>query len=138
MNDEARIAIKSDDDLLVARQQGRKLAIALGFTATEVTCIVTAISELTRNILSYAGTGQVVLTSGNELSRSWITIVAQDEGPGIPDIKAAMMDGYSTSGGLGLGLPGVKRLMDDFQITSEMGQGTKVTVRKWREARATK
>lgn len=138
MDYEIRIAVKSDEDLLNARQQGRELATALGFTATDVTCIVTAISELTRNILTYAGTGQVVLISTNEASRHGMTIVAQDEGPGIPDIKTAMMDGYSTSGGLGLGLPGVKRLMDEFYITSRVGRGTTVTAKKWREARATK
>lgn len=125
------VAIRSDGDIVSARQQGRSLATAIGFTATDATLIATAISELARNILMYAGQGEVML-HGVEIShRKGIVIVARDSGPGIRSIEDVLRDGYSTSGGLGLGLPGVKRLMDEFAIESELGQGTTVTVRKW-------
>jgi len=125
------VAIRSDGDIVAARQQGRALAAAIGFTATDATLIATAISELARNIVLYAGQGEVMLHSLEISNRRGIVIGARDSGPGIRSIEDVLRDGYSTSGGLGLGLPGVKRLMDEFAIESEPGQGTMVTVRKW-------
>ena len=125
------VAIRSDGDIVTARQQGRSLAAAIGFTATDATLIATAISELARNIVMYAGQGEVMMHSVEIAHRKGIVIGARDRGPGIRSIEDALRDGYSTSGGLGLGLPGVKRLMDEFAIESELGQGTMVTVKKW-------
>jgi len=125
------VAIRSDGDIVSARQQGRSLATAIGFSATDATLIATAISELARNIVMYAGRGEVMVRSAEILHRKGIVIIARDDGPGIRSIEDVLRDGYSTSGGLGLGLPGVKRLMDEFAIDSELGQGTMVTIKKW-------
>jgi serine/threonine-protein kinase RsbT len=125
------VAIRSDADIVSARQQGRSLATAIGFSATDATLIATAISELARNIVMYAGQGEVIIRSVEISHRKGIVIVARDDGPGIRSIEDVLRDGYSTSGGLGLGLPGVKRLMDEFAIESELGQGTMVTVKMW-------
>jgi serine/threonine-protein kinase RsbT len=130
--EEARVSIQSDTDIVTARQRGRMLATQLGFTSGDATIVATAISELARNIVLYAKRGEVTVTpvEGRE---SWgLTITARDEGEGIMDIRQAMQDGYSTSGRLGVGLPGVKRLMDEFEIVSEAGKGTTVVVKKWR------
>lgn len=127
----SQIPIKSVSDIVKARQEGRRLAEQIGFSSTDVTLIVTAISELARNIVLYAGEGEIVLTPVHRSAKRGLTVVARDNGPGIPDVTLALQDGYSTSGGLGLGLPGVRRLMDEFQIESEVGSGTAVTVRKW-------
>ena len=126
------IAIASDLDIVQARQHGRALALEMGFSVGETTLIATAISELARNIVSYAGRGTITLRRSNTASRVNLTIIATDDGPGIADVTLAMRDGYSSSGGLGLGLPGVRRLMDEFEIASEAGRGTTVTARKWR------
>jgi serine/threonine-protein kinase RsbT len=128
---QARVPITSDIDIVVARQKGRALAAELNFSPTDVVRIATAISELARNVLSYATAGEIRLRVVENRSRRGIAIVAQDSGPGIPDIDQAMQDGFSTSGGLGLGLPGVRRLMDDFGIESTVGSGTTITVTKW-------
>jgi serine/threonine-protein kinase RsbT len=125
------VAIRSDGDIVLARQQGRSLATAIGFSATDATLIATAISELARNIVMYAGQGEVIIRSVEISHRKGIVIAARDGGPGIRSIEDVLRDGYSTSGGLGLGLPGVKRLMDEFAIDSELGQGTTVTIKKW-------
>lgn len=130
---EIRVAIESDQDIVVARQKGRALATDLGFSAVDATFIATAISELARNILAYARKGEIALRAVQGTSRKGILIVASDDGPGIPDIRQAMRDGFSTSGSLGLGLPGIRRLMDDFEITSRLGKGTIVTVKKWKQ-----
>src|SRR6266404_666024 len=108
--DEIRIAIRSDSDLVAARQEGRRMAERLGFGGGDRTLIATAISELARNILRYADHGEVVLLHANHGPREGMTVVAQDKGPGIKDLERALEVGYSTSGGLGLGLPGVRRL----------------------------
>jgi len=129
-----KIAIDSDSDLLAARQEARAIAFDLGFSLTAVVGIVTALSEMTRNMLNYAGRGELTIESVRDGDRSGILITAQDEGPGIPDLQKAMMDGYSTSGGLGMGLPGIKRLMDSFEIRTEPEKGTTVIVRKWLES----
>ncbi len=126
------IAITSDKDVVQARQQGRLLALQLGFSVGEAALIATAISELARNIVSYAGHGMVTLRQSSAGGRVNLTIIARDHGPGIADVALALRDGYSSSGGLGLGLPGVRRLMDDFEIDSEPDRGTTVMVRKWR------
>jgi len=126
------IAIASDKDVVEARQRGRMLALELGFSLGETALIATAISELARNMVSYAGHGMVTLRQGNSGGHVSLTIIASDHGPGIADIPLALRDGYSSSGGLGLGLPGVRRLMDEFEIASEPGRGTTVTARKWR------
>jgi serine/threonine-protein kinase RsbT len=125
------VAIRSDADIVSARQQGRALAAAIGFSATDATLIATAISELARNIVIYAGRGEVELQSVETSHKKGIMISARDSGPGIRSIEDVLRDGYSTSGGLGLGLPGVKRLMDEFAIESELRQGTAVTIKKW-------
>lgn len=130
---EIRVAINSDQDIVTARQKGRALATELGFSAGDATLIATSISELARNIVSYARRGEIILKAVHGLSRQGIAIVATDSGPGIRDIRQAMRDGFSTSGSLGLGLPGVRRLMDEFEIASEPGHGTVVTVKKWKQ-----
>ncbi len=130
---EIRVAINSDQDIVAARQKGRVMANELGFSTGDATLVATAISELARNIVSYAGKGQVTIKMVNGLNRQGIAVIASDDGPGIPDIRQAMRDGFSTSGSLGLGLPGVRRLMDEFEITSQPGRGTIVTVKKWRQ-----
>ncbi|HEX9427960.1 MAG TPA: anti-sigma regulatory factor [Candidatus Polarisedimenticolia bacterium] len=132
MNGETRVTIKADVDILTARQKGRALAQEIGFSNSSLTLIATAISELTRNILLYARSGELILSQVQEDGLQGILLVAKDSGPGIPDISRAMEVGYSTSGSLGLGLPGVRRLMDEFQIVSAAGKGTTVTARKWK------
>jgi len=116
----------------MARQKGRAMAIELGFSSGEATLIATTISELARNIISYAGEGQILLKAVQG-KRTGLSVTAADEGPGIPDIRQAMRDGFSTSGSLGIGLPGVRRLMDELEITSQPNRGTTVTVKKWRQ-----
>jgi serine/threonine-protein kinase RsbT len=130
---EIRVAINSDQDIVLARQKGRGMATELGFSAGDATLIATAISELARNIVSYARKGHIALKRVNGLNRQGIAVIASDDGPGIADIRQALRDGFSTSGSLGLGLPGVRRLMDEFDITSQPGRGTVVAVKKWRQ-----
>jgi serine/threonine-protein kinase RsbT len=130
---EIRVAINSDQDIVTARQRGRALAIELGFSTGDATLIATSISELARNIVSYARKGEIILEVVHGSSKLGISITASDRGPGIWDIRQAMKDGFSTSGSLGLGLPGVRRLMDEFEISSEPGRGTIVTVKKWKQ-----
>lgn len=128
---ETRIPIHSDTDIVAARQQGRALAAELGFSGSDQAVIATAISELARNIVEYAKQGEIVLMIAENGSRHGIQVIARDEGPGIRDIARAMEDGYSTTKSLGLGLPGAKRLMDEFYIESEVGKGTTVRMSKW-------
>jgi serine/threonine-protein kinase RsbT len=125
------VPIKSDRDIIIARQKGKELAARLGFSNTDLTLIATAISELARNIVLYAKSGEVTLKSIRHGERKGITVVARDAGPGIPDVSRALQDGFSTSRSLGLGLPGVRRLMDAFEVVSAINQGTTVTVKKW-------
>jgi serine/threonine-protein kinase RsbT len=131
MNGELVVPIRADADVLVARQKARDLAKTLKFSTGELTLIATAISEVARNIVTYAKQGEVVLRLVSQNHRRGIRVVAQDKGPGIADIARAMEDGFSTSSSLGLGLPGSKRLMDDFHIVSAPGKGTTVTMTKW-------
>jgi serine/threonine-protein kinase RsbT len=129
--DEIRVPITSDQDVIAARQKGRALAVKLQFSPGDSTLIATAISELARNIVSYARHGEIRLLAQNS-GKPGIVIVASDNGPGIEDIRQAMRDGFSSSGSLGLGLPGVRRLMDEFEIASELGKGTTVIAKKWK------
>jgi serine/threonine-protein kinase RsbT len=129
---EAVVPINTDIDIVAARQKGRELATVLGFVSTDSTLLATAISELARNIIRYAKKGEILIASVQSGDRVGITVVARDDGPGIANISLAMQDGFSTSGGLGLGLPGVKRMMDEFHLVSDANNGTKVTIKKWK------
>lgn len=132
MTDDLRVAVSRDADIVTARQLGRELAAKVGFVGSDLTLIATAISEVARNIISYAEAGEILLGMASRDGRQGLLVVARDEGPGIADIDLAMRDGYSTGKSLGLGLPGARRLMDEFEIWSEPGKGTRVTMRKWR------
>jgi serine/threonine-protein kinase RsbT len=134
--DELLIPIAADTDVVTARQRGRDLAAQAGFSSGDQTVIAAAISEIARNILNYAKRGEISLSVVTNGDRRGVVVVARDQGPGIRDVARALEDGYSTSGGLGLGLPGARRLMDDFDVTSTPGQGTTVTMKKWRRANA--
>jgi serine/threonine-protein kinase RsbT len=129
-DDGERIVIRGDADIVSARQAARRAAARLGFRPTELTVIATAVSEVTRNIVRFAGTGDVLIESVTSPAAG-IKITARDSGPGIRDVEQALSDGFSTYNGLGLGLPGARRLMDDFEISSAVGQGTTVTLTKW-------
>ena len=132
MDDEIRVPITSDADLLPARAEGRALALALGFSRTDATLIATAISEIARNIVVHVGEGQLRISPLYEDSRYGLVVVATDQGPGIRDVEAALAEGNAARGGLGLGLPGARRLMDEFEVICEPGRGTRVTMTKWR------
>jgi anti-sigma regulatory factor (Ser/Thr protein kinase) len=116
MEDEIQVSIETDADLVVARAEGRAMAQRLGFRPPDPTLIATAISELGRNVVVHVGHGEIV----------------RDEGEGIPDVDAALGLGHASRGGLGLGLPGARRLMDEFEVEAQLGKGTTVTMRKWR------
>jgi serine/threonine-protein kinase RsbT len=128
---EINVPIESERDIVVARQRGRELARMLGFSNTDQALLATAISEVARNIVIYAQKGTVLLRGLDEGGRRGLLIAAEDQGPGIEDPIAAMRDGYSTGTGLGLGLPGAKRLVDEFELESKCGVGTTVTMKKW-------
>lgn len=125
------VDIHTEWDIVAARQLGRNEAKKIGFGTVDQARITTAISELARNIYLYAGTGKIEIKRLNEKGTFGIAIIASDDGPGIPDVRKVMEDGYSTSGGLGAGMPGVKRLMDDFRIDTEKEKGTTITAVKW-------
>ncbi len=127
-----RIAIAVDADVVAARRTVRSMAAAVQFTATELTVIATAVSEIARNIVSFAQGGEMEIRCVHESTRTGIIVVARDAGPGISDLAAALRDGVSTGHGLGLGLPGARRLMDEFQVASAPGSGTTVSMTKWR------
>ncbi len=132
MEDEVRLAISSDADLVAARAQGRAMAQRLGFPRPHPTLIATAISEIARNIVVHAGQGEIILKASEDANRFALVVIAIDEGPGIRDVEAALREDYSGRGGLGLGMPGARRLMDDFEVASNADTGTTVTMRKWR------
>jgi serine/threonine-protein kinase RsbT len=125
------IVLEHDGDIVTARQKARSVAISQGFSGSDLTRIATAISEIARNILTYAKRGELTLCAEQVGTKRGILVVARDDGPGISNIERAMQDGFSTASTLGLGLPGAKRLMDEFEIVSEVGVGTTVTMRKW-------
>ena len=129
---DVKIQIEREIDIIAARQAGRQLAGQLGFSSTDQTLIATAISEVARNILIYAEKGEITLGQVSDGPRTGIQVVAADTGPGIENVELALRDGYSTKNSLGLGLPGARRLMDDFALASELGRGTRVTMKKWR------
>lgn len=134
MPDEQHIPIVREEDIVLARQEGRALAKTLGFGLVDQSRIATAISELARNVIRYAVRGEVILRpllASDGSGRRGLEVEVADSGPGIADPEAAMRDGYTTGGGLGMGLPGAKRLMDEFSLISAPGQGTIVTIRKW-------
>jgi RNA polymerase sigma factor (sigma-70 family) len=128
---EVRIPIRSDADVITARKQGRELARRAEFSATDLTILATAISEIARNIVMFASPGEIVVSLVGENDRQGVMVVARDSGPGIPNLERALQDGYSGYGGMGLGLPGCRRLMDEFDIRSEVGVGTTVIMIKW-------
>lgn len=132
MKDEVRVAINCDADLVTARAEGRALAEQLGFPRPDPTLIATAISEIARNIVVHVGRGEIVLQPFEDANRFGLVVIAIDEGPGIRDVEAVLRDDYSGRGGLGLGMPGARRLMDDFEVASDADTGTTVTMRKWR------
>lgn len=129
--DERRVGVATDADVVVVRQQVRALGARLGFSSTDLVLLATAVSEVARNIVQYATRGEITFSPIERSGKVGIEITARDHGPGIPDLELAMQDAYSTGGGLGLGLPGTRRLMDEFSIESEVGMGTTVTMRKW-------
>jgi serine/threonine-protein kinase RsbT len=129
---EVHVPINSDTDIVTARQQGRALAQRVGFNGTDLTVISTAISEVARNIVDYALPGEIVLQWIQKEAKVGIVVIARDQGPGISDVPLAMQDGYTTGKGLGLGLPGTRRLMDEFELVSVVGEGTTITAKKWR------
>ena len=130
------IPLAREEDIVTARQRAREISRELGFGAVDQSRIATAVSELARNVLRYAGgaPGDVRIRALNDPSpeRVGVEVVVRDEGPGIPDVHAALRDGYTSGGGLGLGLPGARRLMDELTIDTAIGRGTTVTIRKWR------
>jgi serine/threonine-protein kinase RsbT len=128
---ETHVPIEQEGDIVVARQKGRELAAARGLSRTEQTLVATAISEVARNIVVYAQRGEVVLAPLDERGRQGLLVVARDEGPGIANPELAMREGFSTGKSLGMGLPGAKRLMDEFELSSTVGKGTIVTMKKW-------
>ncbi|MFD3702396.1 ATP-binding protein [Nocardia sp. NPDC058658] len=129
--EQVAIAVKVSEDIVTARQAGSELAGDLGFTLTDRTMISTAISEIARNITSYAGSGEIRLLIDLREGRRALVVQAEDQGPGIRDIPRALEDGYSTGRGLGLGLPGARRLMDRLTIDSAPGRGTLIEMWKW-------
>jgi serine/threonine-protein kinase RsbT len=135
METEVQTEIHSAVDIVTARQRGRTLALELGFNGADVTLIAAAISEVARNIVDHAKQGEILMTSiinSANGGKKGIQIIARDQGPGIRDVAQAMQYGYSTRKGLGVGLPGAKWLMDEFDIASEVGRGTTITMKKWK------
>ena len=131
MRDEVRVGIAQDADLVVARAEGRALAERQGFSRTDATLIATAISEIARNIIVHVGDGEIVLRPLDERARCGLLVIARDRGAGIRDVEAAFRGATNTSG-LGLGIPGARRLMDEFELESSPGAGTTVRMTKWR------
>lgn len=133
--DVMEMPLRTDVDVLRARRHGKELAAALHFTMSELTGIATAISEIARNEVSYAKDGRILFRLIQKGAKRGVLVIAEDSGPGIPDLTLAMQDGYTTSHGLGIGLPGTKRLMDEFEISSEVGKGTTIVMKKWERYR---
>ncbi|MGE2817669.1 anti-sigma regulatory factor [Mycobacterium heidelbergense] len=125
------VDINNPDDIVAARKAGHDLALDLGFTLTDVTMIATAISEIARNITSYAGRGSIRVSVEDREGRKALVVCAEDDGPGIADIERALEDGYTTGRGLGMGLPGARRLMDRLVVESARGRGTVIEMWKW-------
>jgi serine/threonine-protein kinase RsbT len=132
VSEDIRVPIASDADTVIARQKGREAALQLGFTRTDATFIATAISEIARNITVHAGEGEIIIRGLSEDGRNGMVVIARDEGPGIRDIGAVMRQEDLSDAGLGMGLWGARRLMDEVEVTSQPGEGTTVTMKKWR------
>lgn len=128
---DTKVLLAQEADIVAARQAARLLAIEAGFAGSDLTLIATAVSEIARNTIAYAGQGEMLFGIADEGGRRGLWVVARDQGPGIADVALAMQDGYSTGNSLGLGLPGARRLMDEFEIDSAPGRGTTITMRKW-------
>lgn len=128
---ERTIPIRDESDILVARRAGRELSASIGMHSSDQALLATAISELARNIVQYAGRGEILLSIVESRGQTGVEVISRDNGPGILDIGLAMQDGFSTGGSLGLGLPGSKRLVDEFEIASEPGKGTTIILKKW-------
>jgi serine/threonine-protein kinase RsbT len=126
------VKIDVESDIALARRAVREVALEIGFGPTEVARIVTAASELSRNVHKYAGSGVMHWHTIENGTKDGLELRFEDQGPGIADVNEALREGYTTGGGLGMGLPGAKRLMDEMEIQSAPGQGTKIVVRKWR------
>jgi serine/threonine-protein kinase RsbT len=131
VSEDIRVHIASDADTVVARQKGREAALRLGFSRTDATFIATAISEIARNITVHAGEGEIVIGAVSEDGRNGMVVIARDEGPGIHDVAAVMRQESLADGGLGMGIWGAKRLMDEIDVVSQPGKGTTVTMKKW-------
>ena len=129
---ERKSSIENELDIIAARRCAKEVAKELGFSTVDQVRIATAISELARNIVLYAKEGSIIVRALCEGERKGLEILVADNGPGIPNIELAMTDGYSTSGGLGAGLPGARRLMDTFCVDSQLGKGTTIVARKWK------
>jgi serine/threonine-protein kinase RsbT len=129
--DVVQIPVSVDSDVVAARRAARELAARLGFSGTDLTILATAVSEVTRNIVKFTDGGEVVVELVEDQGRKGVQVTARDAGPGIPDVEQAMTDGYSTYDGLGLGLPGARRLMDEFAVVSQTGRGTTITMTMW-------
>ena len=130
--DVVRVPVSRDADVVAARQRAREVAIEAGFAATDATLVATAVSEIARNIVQFATRGEIAISPVERAGHRGVTVVARDAGPGIPDLEEALRDGYSSYGGMGLGLPGCRRLMDEFEISSEVDRGTTLVMTKWR------
>lgn len=128
---DVRVKIETADDIVLARQLARAVASEAGFSACDATLITTAVSEMTRNVLEYASRGEVAIAVVRHGRKEGVQISVRDQGPGITDVAQVMQDGYSSRRGMGIGLPGTKRLMDEFTITSTVGCGTTVVMKKW-------
>ena len=129
--EEIRVHIASDADTVIARQKGRQAAVLLGFSRTDATFIATAISEIARNITVHAGEGEITIRRLVDDGRTGMVVIARDEGPGIRDVAAVMREAYRSEAGLGMGLWGARRLMDEIDVASQVGKGTTVTMKKW-------
>ena len=136
MERETTVPVSEDVDVVVARQAGRGLAEQLGMSTSQQTMIATAISEVARNIVTYADRGEITISIVGDGARRGVQVTARDDGPGIVDVDLAMNDGYSSAGSLGLGLPGARRLMDEFELDSSPERGTTITMRKWKAGAA--
>jgi serine/threonine-protein kinase RsbT len=132
MLEEIRVRITSDADTVVAREKGRDAALRIGLSRTEATFVATAISEIARNITAHAGDGEIVIAQLTDGRRTGLSVTARDHGPGIPDVAAVLRQDYESDAGLGIGLWGAQRLMDEVDIVSSPGAGTTVTMKKWR------
>jgi serine/threonine-protein kinase RsbT len=126
-----RVVVHEEPDVAVARLRARALALEQGLSGAAAAAVATAVSEVARNIVVHAGCGEVLLAVARRAGRRGVTVVARDAHPGIPDVEAALRDGWSSTGSLGLGLPGARRLMDEFELSSAPGAGTTVTMTKW-------